>query len=915
MKRLFFRLFCCICCLAPFAAQATHNRAGEIHIQQIGPLRIRATIITWTKATSTNADRPVLLINWGDNPMRFDSVYRSNGGGNGEVFPNDYKYNIYIIEHTYAGPFTYRVSMTDPNRNGGILNVNPPSSELVPFHIETVFKFSDPQFGGPNTTPYLLQPPIDIACVGRPFKHNPNAFDPDGDSLSYALTVPLQSLGNPAPNYLFPNQIVPGPNNTLQIDSRNGDILWRSPQIPGEYNLAFYVISWRNGAPIDTTLRDLQILVDRCDNNPPVVKAPEKICVIAGQTVNFRVTANDSDPNNFVQLTAIGAPLTSRYSPATFNVPIGPRRPEVVGTFQWKTACEHISNQPYYVVFKGLDSVNRTEPRLTDLKTVEIKVVGPPPEGVQVVSRGNAIEVTWDKPYFCENADQRYFFGFSVWRREGANPFLPDTCAPGLAGRGYTEVRFNTLEMANGRYIFRDQQVEQGRTYCYRILAKFARISAGGFPFNLVESLPSKEVCVLLPRSLPLLTNVSVAQTNAQNGRIEVRWTKPVAADLDTILNPGPYRYEVQRAPGLTGGTFAPVPGGSFTAAQFWQANDTFFVDQSLNTVAQPYRYQIAFYVRGSTVPLGRSTAASSVFQRVGSSDRSLSLNWDERTPWGNFRYDIFRRNNATGAFDSIGSSNTPSYIDRNNLVNRTEYCYYVRSIGTYSIRGLREPLVNLSQQICGIPLDTIPPCTPTLTIKNLCLGNETAPPDPPYENFLTWTNPREKCPGSDDVVQYRIWYAPNKNTPLTLLATIDGANNTRFVHQLEKGVVGCYAVTAIDSVRNESRRDSICVDNCPTYTLPNVFTPNNDGSNDLYTPFPGWRFVERVEMQIFNRWGNLVFQTQDPNLNWNGQNQNGEPVADGTYFYVCRVFEERVEGTTPLETPLSGYIEVIRGE
>ena len=44
----------------PLALFATHNRAGEIHVEQIGPLTLRVTIITWTKASSTNADRDTL---------------------------------------------------------------------------------------------------------------------------------------------------------------------------------------------------------------------------------------------------------------------------------------------------------------------------------------------------------------------------------------------------------------------------------------------------------------------------------------------------------------------------------------------------------------------------------------------------------------------------------------------------------------------------------------------------------------------------------------------------------------------------------------------------------------------------------------------------------------------------------------
>ncbi|MEM7710332.1 MAG: gliding motility-associated C-terminal domain-containing protein, partial [Pseudomonadota bacterium] len=117
----------------------------------------------------------------------------------------------------------------------------------------------------------------------------------------------------------------------------------------------------------------------------------------------------------------------------------------------------------------------------------------------------------------------------------------------------------------------------------------------------------------------------------------------------------------------------------------------------------------------------------------------------------------------------------------------------------------------------------------------------------------------------------------------------------------------------AIDSVGNESEFSNIvCVDNCPIYELPNVFTPNGDGANDLYVPFP-YRFIERVDIQIFNRWGQLVFETSDPDINWNGTNFGGQDLKEGVYYYKALVFERRLDGIIGRGEPLSGYIHLIR--
>jgi gliding motility-associated-like protein len=65
---------------------------------------------------------------------------------------------------------------------------------------------------------------------------------------------------------------------------------------------------------------------------------------------------------------------------------------------------------------------------------------------------------------------------------------------------------------------------------------------------------------------------------------------------------------------------------------------------------------------------------------------------------------------------------------------------------------------------------------------------------------------------------------------------------------------------------------------------IPNTFTPNGDGLNDIFRP-EGVRFVRKYEMIIFDRWGEIIFQTHDINQGWDGS-YKGEPQADGTFVY-----------------------------
>ena len=918
MKRILpWLIFSFLFMIASQKASATHNRAGEIRIEQLGEcnsLTIRAYVTTYTKASSTSADRDSVTICWGDGVC--EKIVRDTSA----LLGNDIKKNTYIGTHTYAGRGRYVISMTDPNRIDNIININNGRSVQIPFYIETVYTFLDPQFQGCNSTPILNQPPIDIGCVGKEFRHNPNAFDPDGDSLSYQLVVPLQGEDIQVPNYEFPNQVNPGAGNLMDLNEVTGDFIWIAPQQQGDYNLAIMIIEYRNGIPIDSTIRDLQIQIENCDNQPPVIETIREICVVAGDLLEFDVvaTAPDFETDQKVRMEAFGGPMEIRDS-AVFDVAQGFQDQELKGVFRWQTTCNHIAEQYYTVVFRAEDNQPiipnnlRDSTFLSTLQTVRIKVVGPAPEDLQAETETGAINLSWFSPYDCEDAREEYFYGFSVWKRIGSNPFLIDTCETGLAGQGYRQIAFRTRQLENGRYVFSDTDVERGKTYCYRIFARFAKYTTNGSPFNLVESLPSEEVCVQLNKDIPLITNVDVEETDAADGHILVKWSKPNAEDLDTLENPGPYRYRVLRATGITDSGFQPVAGGDLTFPNFAVANDTCFIDSTgLNTSGEPYSYKIEFYVNGESEPLGDTEHASSIFLNIFETDEKNVLSWEFDVPWENIEYTIYRDDDLNGTFDSIGFTRDTIYEDF-NLLNGKEYCYYVMASGSYGVDGVVNPILNKSQRTCGVPVDNVPPCPPILTIQNIC------DPDPlqelidDIENRLSWTNPEEICEDVDDVLGYNIYYAADSIAQLELIAEIDFENDTVFYHSTDLGLVGCYAVTAFDSLGNESDFSNIlCRDNCPFYELPNAFTPNGDGQNEVFKPFP-FRFIASIDMQVFNRWGNLVFETTDPNINWDGSNLSGDALNNGVYFYRCQVFEQRLGSTAQAAELLSGYIELVR--
>ena len=67
------------------------------------------------------------------------------------------------------------------------------------------------------------------------------------------------------------------------------------------------------------------------------------------------------------------------------------------------------------------------------------------------------------------------------------------------------------------------------------------------------------------------------------------------------------------------------------------------------------------------------------------------------------------------------------------------------------------------------------------------------------------------------------------------------------------------------------------------------------------------------MEMNIFNRWGKIMYTTDDPEINWDGINQNNnQECPDGVYFYTCEVFVVTLTGLDQFN--LKGSVTIFRG-
>lgn len=871
--------------LIPFISFATHNRGGEITYQHISGLTYRFTITTCTDVgPAAQADRSELYITYGDG--QGDTIQRVVPVTSIPGFSTHQK-NIYIGVHTFVTSGSYLIEVEDPNRNANILNIYPNgggTSDNVVFALQSKLVIN-PFLGngGANNSIIFDDCPCPaIACVGKEYCYNPQAVDPDGDSLSYELVAPLGINADPLPIptvYLFPNQVNNG-GGTMNINPSTGTMCWDSPQQIGEFNFTIKITEWRNGFEVGYVYRDIQLTVQGlCNNDPPVVNTVPSVCVVAGETIQFNVNANDPNLGDFVDLTASGQPFSVPSNPATFNT-IGNN--PVNGTFSWATNCSHIKIGTYQILFAAQDDGN---PLFSDYEQTTIRIIPPKLTGITASAFGNGVNVSWS-PASCTNAE-----GYRIYRTTNPNFVMPDCCNnPNPEDVGF--IKIGEVFGINNTTFFDNSSLTLGIDYCYVITAFYET--------GQIESCPSDSACTRLRKEVPIITHVTVNNTDPLLGVDSIIWSKPT--ELDTIIFPGPYFYKVYH--GLSINNIDNLLGQT-NVSPFLANTDTAFTHVNVNTTSAPNFYSVELFYNNNGVDslVGSSNKAGSVFLTTTPNDNQITLNWSSDVPWIDTAYVVYKGSSIGGVYTQIGTTNNQFYTDT-ALINGETYCYYVKSIGYYSSPSIISPIENLSQQVCDSPIDRTPPCPPILSIEGDCIEGI---------NKLLWNNPNNDC--ADDVTRYNVYYTPVEGDSMRLIASLDTQFDTVYFHNNNGSVAGCYVVTALDSVLYNNESDSsnvVCFDNCPIYDLPNVFTPNNDGKNEYFTPLIPYRYIESIELSIFNRWGQIVFETNDPAINWDGVHQDSNvPVPSGVYYYICTVNTIRLTGIEPIN--LTGFFHLFR--
>ena len=228
--------------------------------------------------------------------------------------------------------------------------------------------------------------------------------------------------------------------------------------------------------------------------------------------------------------------------------------------------------------------------------------------------------------------------------------------------------------------------------------------------------------------------------------------------------------------------------------------------------------------------------------------------------------------------------------------INGTQTVLDERDLALYLDKQGSENTVSLNYQ-------TIHGCS-----KDDQRATLTVYPDPVAEFVFT--------PEEPSTLNYQVQFLEKTRGANTFLWYVEKdsiLSSSRFVYDFPHDTEGFFEVCLM-AVSNFGCVDSVCK---PVYVkgvnlgyIPNAFTPDNDGINDVFKPVLSEIVAEGYSMRIFNRWGEVIYETTDPEQGWDGISNLGEEVPSGMYVYKIFAKTAFEHGTDINET---GTITLMR--
>lgn len=410
-------------------------------------------------------------------------------GGNGPGAVQKFVYQSAPIILSGTPPATgWSFTHDSFSRNWGLTNISSPASYGITLSAK-MFPYNgnntNPCF---DSSPQFAQDPYMVMCVGTDFQFNPNASDPDNDSLVYSWGTPLDhfpsgsfnpptnpapvpfnagySATNPTPDASFAAGNIPA-----SMNAQSGVITFLSNTI-GNFAFVQKIDSYRNGQLISTVNREIQMIVIPCpgyNNTAPTITPPFMGATsfdaefFAGDLINFNIVISDLEnlqngTPQTVTLLPSGSYFGTNFTDPNSGCDYTPcatlsTAPLIQGVqglstnFNWQTTCDHLldasgnqqAEQIYYFVLNAQDDYCSVPGRTFETIKIKLKnkeMLSPPDlHCVDVLANGD-VDLTWTA---ATDASGVSFTNYEVWCIEDGLI----TTIPTIATQNYTVVGAN----------------------------------------------------------------------------------------------------------------------------------------------------------------------------------------------------------------------------------------------------------------------------------------------------------------------------------------------------------------------------------------------------------------------------------------------------------------------------------------
>lgn len=722
-------------------------------------------------------------------------------------------------------------------RNGTIVNINDPGNTgitLVTYIAPSALKNNSPKFN--QLSPTFL-------CINEAQEIDLSATDPDGDYLEYYLTDPFEGgaaqdpFPDPKPAPYSPVTWIPpyskssfiGNNAQVSLNPTTGKLTF-TPQTIGQFVFAVEIDEYRGGVKIGEIRKDIQVNVINCPINfPPTISLIPNAQTI-GDTLVFYAGETGCFNFNMKDVNGVGIPLDN------LSVSVDG---DLFGTG---------ALQPPYATFE-----------LTGSQSNRAGKVCWTPACNQLGISSFTITVSDNNPCPGPNIVTKTYYCKIM---QGAAT-SPDVRCVSVTGPNQITVSWRNppAEKLTG---FDSYILERNDgSSVWSVITTFTDSLQTSYVDNTAANtnikrysyrLSTAKVCPNYFVGAPGGTAKSILAFATQTGLVEaqVSWNPYPLFGLSS--------YEV----------FANNLSGEQVSVGNVMADTTFtFLGCSFEG---NFQAKITDPLTGCTVMSGISpnvdlepgtpTVIDICRVSVVDDDGGAEISWNPYLLDDFDRYLIYRAKNNSTNYQLVGEitdAGTTSFVDATAKADSFSYCYYIES-----------------RNKCGSVLISPKDCTVKLSSK----ANEYTI-SLKWNKYSGWTLP--------DVENIELWRSEN-GTPTELLSSMSPVQ-LNFVEEATRNDLPqyCYRLKSTRSTPDcgEVWSNETCISFPPKMYFPSAFSPNNDGTNDVFMPIGV--FAKTYELVIYDRWGRLAFRSNSPTSGWDG-NINGASAPEGVYTYRLKV-------------------------